>query len=182
MRKLLLLVLLIFVSGCAPWVQVGGLYESREDKFQVELPKGWMKSRQSDELLITRDGILLQTITITRLDIKHEFKNTKKKLVKGMLPEEVSEIILDNISSDTEVASFEIIESSPAKIGGLSGLKAVFKYNTKGGLKYKSIYYGFMDGEVFYGLRYIAAQRYYFDKDLNVFDKVVNSFHIIKKA
>lgn len=182
MRKLLILFLIIFVSSCAPWVQVGGLYESGEDNFKIELPKGWMQSRQSKELLITRDGILLQTISIERLDIKHEFKNTKKKLAKGMLPEEASEVILDNISSAPEIAGFEIIESAPAKIGGMSGFKAVFKYNTKGGLRYKSIYYGFMDGEVIYGIRYIAAQRYYFDKDLNTFDKVVNSFHIIKKA
>lgn len=182
MRKFLLLVLFVFISSCAPWVQVGGLYESNEDNFAVELPNGWMKLRQSNELLITRDGILLQTITIKRLDVKHEFKNTKKKLIEDMLPEEVSKVVLDDISSNSEVAGFEIIESGPAKIGGMSGFKSVFKYNTKGGLKYKSIYVGFMDGPIFYGLQYIAAQRYYFDKDTNTFDRVANSFNIIKKA
>ncbi len=180
-RFLFVLLPLFFVSACAPWVQVGGLYTSDSHEFTVELPEGWMKLRQSEQLLITRDGILLQTITVENLGVAHEFKNTKKKLSKGMLPQEVSEVILDNISADPQLTSFEIIESAPARIGEQQGFKAVFWYGTKGGLKYKSVYFGALDGDRFFGLRYTAARRHYFDKDADTFDKVVKSFRLIKK-
>jgi hypothetical protein len=181
MRKFLFIFLTVVV-GCAPWIQVGGLYTSDGKDFSADLPEGWMRLRQSEQLFITRDGILLQTITVESLNASYEFKNTKKKLSKGMLPQEVSEVILDNISSDQQMSSFEIVENSPAKIGGLTGFKAVFSYGTKGGLKYKSVYYGALDGERFYGLRYTAARRYYFDKDISTFEKTVSSFRILKKA
>lgn len=56
--------LFITIIACAPWVRVGGLYKSDSHNFSVELPQGWMKSNTVDHLLITRDGILLQSIVI----------------------------------------------------------------------------------------------------------------------
>jgi len=178
--KKYLYIILIFVVGCAPWTQVGGLYKNESHNFSVELPQGWMKWNQGEHLLITRDGVSLQYIQVGRTKLEDPLKHTKKKFSRGMLPQEAAEVYLDNLASNSNILNFEVIENVPVAINGISGFKAVYTYKDKDGLKLKSIYYGFIVGDWIYGICYNAAQRYYFDKDINIFDKVVESFKLIK--
>ena len=181
MKKILLIVLML-AMGCAPWVQVGGLYKTESHNYSVDLPQGWMRWNQGDDLLITRDGVLLQNIQIARLNIEEPLKHTKKKFSKGMLPQEMAEIVLDNIASNKDVLDFEMIENSPIRISENSGFKAVYTHKNNDGLKIKSVYCGFIADKWFYGINYNAAQRYYFDKDIKTFENVLKSFKLIKIA
>lgn len=178
--KRFLLILLLFIAGCAPWAQVGGVYTSKPHNFSVELPNGWMKFNTRELLYTTRDGVLLQNIIIERVNIEKPLKHTKKKFAKGMLPQEAAGVVLDNISSDETVLNFEVIENIPARISGFPGFEVVFTYKNKNGLRLKSILYGFIVDEWFYVIRYTAAHRYYFDKDLETFRRVFESFKLIK--
>ncbi len=180
--KKLLGILFIFVIGCAPWTQVGGLYKNESYNFSVELPQGWMKWNQGEHLFITRDGISLQYIQIGRVKIEEPLKHTKKKFSKGMLPQEAAEVYLDDIASNSNMINLEVIENLPATISGIPGFKAVYTYKNKDGLKLKNIHYGFIMENWVYGINYNAAQRYYFDKDTNQFEKVFESFKLIKTA
>jgi hypothetical protein len=180
--KRFLYIPLIFLVGCAPWTQVGGLYKNESHNFSVELPQGWMRWSQGEDLLITRDGVLLQNIQIVRQNIEDPLKHTKKKFSKGMLPQEAAEVVLDNIASNQNILNLEVVENSPATISGIPGFKAVYTHKNKDGLKFKSIFYGFIVGDSFYGINYNAAQRFYFDKDIQTFDNVVESFKVIKTA
>jgi len=179
------IILLFLMVGCAPkapWVQVGGLHNMESQDFSVELPQGWMRVNQGDYLFITRDGFLLQYIRVIRLDIEQPLRYTKKKFSKSMLPQEVAEVILDNISSDQNVLDFNLLENIPVKISGISGFRAVYTYKNKDGLKIKGIYCGFITDKWFYGIHYSAAHRYYFDKDVKTFEKVLESFKLLKTA
>jgi hypothetical protein len=181
MKKILLLILMLSMS-CAPWVQVGGLYKMESHNYSVDLPQGWMRWNKGDDLLITRDGVLLQNIQIVRLNTDEPLKHTKKKFSKVMLPQEVAEVILDNIASNKDILNFQLAENSPLKIGENSGFRAVYTYKNKDGLKIKSIYCGFILDKWFYGINYNAPQRYYFDKDFKTFENVLKSFKLVKTA
>lgn len=181
MRRVLLIVFLI-ITGCAPWMKVGGLYTSKPHSLSVELPNGWMRFNTRKCLYITRDGVLLQNIIIERLNAEKVLKHTKKKFAKGMLPQEAAGIVLDSISSDPRVLNFEVMENVPARISGFPGFRVVFTYKNKGGLRLKSIFYGFIADEWFYSIQYTAALRYYFDKDFGTFKKVLESLKLIKTA
>ncbi|OGP71747.1 MAG: hypothetical protein A2W09_05090 [Deltaproteobacteria bacterium RBG_16_50_11] len=175
-------IILLLTAGCVqgPWVQVAGLYNMDSQNFSVELPPGWMRLNQENYLLITRDGAPLQNIRVLRLNVETPFKYTKKKFSASMLPHEAGEVILDNIASDQNISDFSLLENTPLKISGVSGFRAVYTFKNKDGLKIKSIYCGFIADKWFYGLNYNAAQRYYFDKDVGTFEKVVGSFRLIK--
>jgi hypothetical protein len=179
MKKILIFILMLSM-GCAPWVQVGGSYKAESHNYSVELPQGWMQWSKGNDLLITRDGVLLQNIQIVRLDTDKPLKYTKKKFSKGMLAQEVAEVVLDNIASNKNILNFEIVENTPLRISGNSGFKAVYTYKNKDGLKTKSVYCGFIADQWFYGFNYNAAQRYYFDKDIKTFENVLKSFKLIK--
>lgn len=181
MRKHLY-ILLIFLVGCAAWTQVGGLYKNESHNFSVDLPQGWVQWNRGEHLLITRDGISLQYIQIGRTKVEDPLKHTKKKFSKGMLPQEAAEVALDNMASNPNVLNLEVIENSPAILSGIPGFKTVYIYKNKDGLKLKSIYYGFIVGDSFYSINYNAAVRYYFDKDIKTFERVVESFKLIKTA
>jgi hypothetical protein len=181
MKKLLLLVTVtVLLGACAPWVRTGGPYIATEANFSMDLPDGWMRRNIKDYFFITRDGADLQYIMAENIHVTDTLKHTKKKFRKGMLPLEAAEVILDNIASDSSNHGFEIKENKSVKIDGKSGFRAVFTYKTDDGLKMKGVVYGVMLGEWFYGMQYAAPQRYYFERDLVTFERVVASVHLIK--
>jgi hypothetical protein len=172
--------LALLVVGCAPWVRVGGVYHDSDRNFSVDLPQGWMKSGLDKRVLITRDGVLLQAIVIERLKTTDELQYTKKKLEPSMLPQEAAEVIADNISANPSITGFTVLENAPTTIATRLGFKLLYQYKNKDGLQCKGMYCGFLSGDWFYALQYTAPTRYYFDKDVGTFEKVLNSFTFIK--
>lgn len=175
------LVLTTLLWGCATWVAVEGKYSMSSQNFEAELPNGWRKYNPSrDTLIITKDGLPLQQIQIMRRAIDKELPYTKKKFSKEMLSQEVSEVVIDNIVSNPNIMNQQFIENAPAQIGGYSGVKLVYTYQTKAGLTQKGVIYCFLSGDWCYEILYEAPERYYFAKDLPSFEKVVESFRLIK--
>jgi len=177
-RSFLICVIIVFVAGCVPWIRTGGLYSAPAQNVTVELPDGWMRLNSDDYLLITRDGVMLEYILIEKIYIEDNLRHTKKKFRRGMLPQELAEVILDNIGSNQNNLKIKVISNVPQKISGHSGFKAIFTFNNKDGLKYKSIYSGFMSGDYFYGVRYNASHRHYFARELETFKRVVASLKL----
>jgi hypothetical protein len=175
MRKLCWLLLLL-LAACGPWTQAGGVY--RTTSYTTELPAGWMRSNTVDYVLITRDGLFLQYIAIVQRDVDTAFKYTKKKLKRGMMPQEAAEVVLDDLASNTSITNFDIRENRPAKVSGAPAFKAVFTHKDTDGLRYKTVYYGVLKDDVFYGMRYTAPARHYFDADLRTFESVMANFRL----
>ncbi len=181
MKKLTVLVMLILLAGCAStWKQAGGRYESTSQNFVVEIPQGWMELDSTDYLLISKDGPFLQYMYAKRRHVDQPFEHSKMRMQKGMTPEEAAKVLLNEISSDQSLYGLEVTEQSSVEIGGHQGFRIQFSYENQTGPKIKTIYYGFLDGEWLYNIRYSAAERYYFDKDLETFDKFVRNFRLLR--
>ncbi|OPY13081.1 MAG: hypothetical protein A4E70_02046 [Syntrophus sp. PtaU1.Bin005] len=181
MKKCWLVLILLVLTACAPWVKVGGDYRAEPENYSVTLPEGWMKSNTVTGLLVTRDGVLLQTIRVGRFNVDQELKNTRKKYSRNMLPQEMADVAIDNIKSDPLITNFKLLESSPATLSGIPGSKIVYEFKTKEGqLRFKCIHYEIMSGEWIYGIWYRAAARHYFDKDVQTFETVSQSFRLLR--
>jgi len=176
MRKKLLFVILIFMMGCAHGVQNG----DSTHNFAVKIPKGWWRLDTDKYFLITKNNPYLQYALIQERPIDKAFRHTKRILKRGMLPQESADVILDEISADNNIINFELIENMPATINGHEGFKILFTYQDKDGSTFKTLYYGFIKGNIFYNLRYTAAKRHYFQKDLKTFENILDSFRIIE--
>jgi hypothetical protein len=181
-KKLLILLALLVMGGCGPWLKAEGPFISDSLNFSMDPPQGWMRRNTDKYLLVTRDGILLQKIVATRmsLDEEKQFRHTKKRVTAGMLPHEVVEIVLDDVQSDADNLNFEVKENAPATVAGKPGFKVVFTYRTKEGLKYRCVQYGVLWGNDLYSIFYSAPERHYFDKDLPAFDNAVKSFKLTR--
>jgi len=182
--KVVLLGASLFLGGCVtlPWYPTAGVYTSTAENFAVELPKGWMRLNSDEHLLITRDGVLLQQVAVERARVDQPLKNTKKTLARGMQPQAVAEVIVDNFMSSERMLDVKVQENRPVQIGPHRGFRLVYAHRNKDGLRFKSVLHGFLAGDVFYSIRYTAAERYYFAKDLPTYEQVLASFRLIRPA
>ena len=180
MKKLIpLLICLLFLFNCVSAAQERSLKNLPDADFSVNIPYGWWKPEYTSKFLLTKDGPFLQYVLIQQRPLKKPFRYTKKKIRKGMLPQEAAGIIIDELASDRYLMNFSVIENTPATIDGHAGFKIRFTYKDKKESQFKTLYYGFISGNFFFNLRYSAAARHYFDKDIDDFEKIVSSFQQI---
>lgn len=184
MRKFPPAVLALFLlAGCATarWANAPGEYRFKGGHFVLSIPEGWFvwQDPKATRVVITRDGLPLQQILAGRVAIKDSLPNTKRKFEPGMLPQETAEIVADSFASDKRLGNFRLLENVPATVAGQPGFRLTFRAKDEGGLREKHVIYGFLSGEWFYFLRFTAAERHYFDRDLAAFEQVVRSFRLI---
>jgi len=177
MRKILCLMIL-FTASCASWNPMGKSPQSCSHTFTVQFPEQWKKMELGKHLMITREGPFSQYILVQERHVDQAFGHTRKKINRGMLPQEAAEVVLDEIASDRYVLDFQVLENLPATVNQYDGFRIVFTYRTKDGSVFKTLYYGLLHGEWFYSLRYNAAEGHYSDEDVETFKKVLESFEI----
>ena len=181
MKNILVFIIFLFlISGCASVAQERSLENLPVNDFFVTVPEGWWKPKHINKYLLTKDGAFLQYVLIQQRPIDLPYRHTKKKLNKRMLPQEASDIIIDEIASDRRIINFNVIENTPAMIDGHDGFKILFTYKDKKGSAFKTLYYGFISGDSFFNLRYNAAMRHYFEKDIADFEQILSSFKVVK--
>jgi len=147
--------------------------------FSVDIPDGWWKPEYTNKYLLTKDGPYLQYVLIQQRPLNKAFRYTKKKIRRGMLPQEAAGIIIDELASDRYLMNFSVIENAPATVDGHAGFKILFTYTDKKGSQFKTLYFGFVSPDSFFNLRYCAAARHYFEKDIAAFDQIINSFKLV---
>jgi hypothetical protein len=179
MKLLCAIILLSWLYGCSLWVPVGGKYVSAEHQFETELPLSWRRMQSTREgLILTRDGLSLQALKISRNPLDKEFQFTKRKLHKGMLNQEVAEVVIDNLRSNQSISNFEILENVPVELSGYPGFKIVYSFQTKENLKKSGIYYGSLVNQWQYYLFFEAPARHYFSRDQASFEQIKKTFRI----
>jgi hypothetical protein len=174
---LILLTLIGLITGCCGWKAVDGDFQA--DTYRMEVPGGWMKFDSGAYVMISHDGPYLQYILFQERPLERPFRHARKRLTADMLPQEAAQTVIDDLSSDPMVANFAVIENAPAVIDDHDGFKLLFSYRDREGLFLKTAYYGFIQGQSYYSLRYTAPQRYYFDKDIEVFESMLAKFHLL---
>jgi hypothetical protein len=170
----------------ASWSPVGGAQVIENEGIEVEWPQDWMKftPAEADEnakkegwlLTITRDGMGLQSIILKKRSIDHGFSHTQKKATPGMLPQELAELVLDDIRANPNLIDPQLVETSPSTFDGVPGYKVVVRYRNKAGLSKQAVQYGCIEKGLLYTLTYDAPQRHYYALDLPTFEAVKNSF------
>lgn len=180
------------LSGCISptWVSGAGKQTSSQEtaNVTVDAPVGWMrlnadpslvlgkKEHKYEPLLIlVRDGITLQMVRVIRQRIDGELDFSKKKLTKEMLPQELADALFDDVRSDPDKGSQELLESAPALVGGQTGFRLAYRYTTMGGLRREAVHYGAIKEPWVYGLIYDAPRRHYFQKTLSDFEHMKES-------
>ena len=179
--RLIMIIILLVNAACVSADRAGGSSGSSPYNFTINYPDEWKRLNTERFLIIAKDSRPFpQYILAQQRPIDKPFGHTAQLLKREMPPLDAAEIIVEEIQSDDSLLDFKVAEIVPALVGGYNGFRMVFTYKTKKSYKFKSIYYGFLRGEWFYTLRFIASEKYLLDKDIETFHRVLNSFKILK--
>ena len=177
MRRLLpVIAAVLLLAGCGNWARTGGRLE--QDGRSLDLPAGWYRLKDVGYLLMTKDGPPLQSVTARRYPVDMPLPCTARTVSEGMLPAEVAEAVLDDLSFDERIGHFEVLENRPAPVAGKPGFRLSFVGRDRQDLAYRSVVYGVLAGRWLHLIRYDAPQRYYFDRDLAAFEAVAASIRL----
>ena len=176
------LLLAMLLSGCvSTWVKVddsGRNYQ--HEQYSSTLPAGWLRIENDDGLVLSKDGILLQYISILYRPHEKAFKNTEKDTSATMLPSELAELTIAEIKAGQEegVPSLRILRNEPVEIAGRTGFGLHLQYKTTDGLRMEMLLRGIVDEDGFYLVKYTAPTLHYFDRDRQVYEAVVKSIQL----
>jgi hypothetical protein len=161
-----LLLSALTLAGCSHWSSLDSTYVHDQRNIEVTFPKGWRRDATvSDATLATKDGVTLQWIRISRFKVDDDLPYTKRKLANTMLPQEVSEVAMDNLRSREGCTGFRVLENAPDSLCGLAGFRALAEWKSIDGLRMRDLVYGVMYDERYYEILYEAPLRYYFGRD-----------------
>lgn len=167
-------------QGCAltTWTQLKGMvYKDGARRFEAEMPEGWMRLNAGNYFLITKDGVLLNRITVERVLLNKKLEFTKKVFAEGMSAFELSEVEVDNMKANPEYTRFQLISNKPQEADGRDGFRLEYFYVSKN-LDVHGIHQGFIYDKWAYRIRYEAADRHYFDKYKKDFERFIETFRI----
>jgi len=171
--------LLFLAIACGCGGHLGDSSESNSRKFSIVIPEGWRKLNSPEYLMITREGAFSQYILVQQRHVDKPFKHTENKLNRYMLPQQAADVIMDEIRSDSRVLNFHLSEYVRTRVNEYNGFRIVYTYKEKGGLNFLTVYYGVLEGDWFYCLRYSVEVKKYTDEDIETFEKVLDSFRIV---
>ncbi len=147
--------------------------------FSVDIPDGWWRVNTDRYFMITKDGAFKHYILVQERPLTAPFKNTGRVLEAAMLPHEAAQVIVDELSSDPNLTGFQMVENIPATVAGRPGFRLTFMYTDPAGIVFKTVYYGCIQGQRFYNLRYAASDKAYFTEAAwRRFATVLESFRI----
>lgn len=184
LRPACLFVVVNLLSGCATtWVK---LEESRvtdpEKTFTLHMPVGWVRAPTlRNDVLVTRDGVGVQFIKVSKRTHKNAFPRIKKESKPDMLPNELAELILAEIKSSQEMSAVEVISNQPTGIGQKVGVRLHLQMKNKEGLRYQTVVCALVDKGGVYEITYRAPVLHYFKRDLPAFEGAVQSFRLTEK-
>lgn len=146
---------------------------------KLELPPGWMKANGIKYgMVATRDGFNLQTLRFRRLGLGRPLPNTKKVISEGMRPDELAEVLIDDLRSDGTALALQVLETRPATVAGQPGFRALVQFKDPDGLRFKAVTSGVIIDGYAWQLTFVAAARHYFDRDLPLYEKALAGLRI----
>jgi hypothetical protein len=175
LRALIPLLSVLAVSGCATW-DPGGSPHRHRDGYTVTVPPAWtFHPALAGELIATRDGVILQRITVRQLKLPHKLPVSKRELKPGLGTYELAEIFADEGRSDRTLARFEVSTQSPVTIGGIAGLRYDYSFATEDGLRLSARRWLIPRGDHLWIATYLAPSRHYHERDLAIATTTIES-------
>ncbi|MGB5260025.1 MAG: hypothetical protein WBO34_05810 [Gammaproteobacteria bacterium] len=176
------LLLGLLLAGCATtWVKVdatGSQYQGKN--YSARLPVGWMRQESDKSVVLSKDGVLLQHITIEYRPHEKAFEKIEKDSSASMLPSELAELTIAELKASQEegLPSLEILHNAPFEIDGHTGFGIHLQYKTDSGLRMDMLLRGVADESGLYLIKYTAPTLHYFNRDRQVYDSLTESLQL----
>lgn len=177
---LISLLLATALCGCATFKLIKPKnVKWKNQSFSSVLPVGWViYSTPGNLLSLTRDGILLQFVCMSKTKTNKELPKSKKKITEVLLLQELAEIIKNEISLTDDISDFNVLSQKPADLDGLEAFRLEYEYRNKDLVGYHGIIYGFIFKKKYYEISYNALAQHYYGESLDAFENFIREFKV----
>lgn len=204
MKKILALMgIALLVSGCAPtpyWTLTDDLnHVAKSTSFQMNVPQGWVRTTQPvtweqvdvdgetrtlllESMGVTKDGVGIHAISVTRRYPETAFPSIKKKSMASMLPPEAADLYVSELRKRSGLERLKVLSNKPAKVADKQGFEVLMQYKNDDGLRIQILTLGFVDKTGFYTISYRAPYLYFYERDYSNFRNLVGSFKQLPAA
>lgn len=182
----LTLAAMVFAMGCIPqWKTIEKPeLTPKQANFKVTAPLGWVQLDGLEKVtFITKEGPGIQKIWIEQVHREKAFealfKKKETKLEKDVLVTELAEYYIADFKMVSQGVQVTHKETLPALIDDKQGFKILMEYANTEGLIFEVVTYGFLHEDHLYTLTLHAPRLFFYDRDLPVFESMVDSFTLI---
>jgi len=180
-----LLLLLLAPALALAWKlsEAGKPFTHAGSGYSVQFPVGWKYNKLafSDESGATRDGPFLQAIYVDFRAHKTAFKSLKQASSATMLPQDLAEKLVADMTKERGLENVTTLGSEPAELAGQPAFRLSFEYRApveRGAVRFREVVVGTVNARGLYLLGYRAPVIRYFERDLAAFDATLTSFAI----
>lgn len=167
---------LLFLAGCQIWNPGGKPFTGKDGAFNITVPSDWSQSTLGAEFVASKEGVILQHITVESRALKEPLKSSKRALKPDLAPFELAEAVADDLRANRELLSLEVKENSPVTLGGQPAFRLLFTFRTEQKLRLTEEVYGCIRGDKLWLVHYRAPSRHYFERDRAVFTEAMRTF------
>ncbi len=174
---------LLLLTGCVtPQWQLIEKPEltSAGSSYRIQGPVGWVQLTGIEkQTFITREGPTLQAIDVQQTPKDKAFENIDIKINDNILISELAQFYVAEFKAKNQALQMTRTDTIPFTIDEKQGFKVSLEFRNEEGLIFDVIACGLLFDDQFYTLVYHAPRLHYFERDLPVFNRVVESFEII---
>ena len=202
-RRLVLLAAAALAGGCAQvpyWTLTDDVNRVAKSKsFEFNVAAGWMRTTEArtyeqvmidgetqmmlyESMQLTRDGLALHAVTVTRRYPDNAFPTLKKKSRETMLPLEAADLYVSELKKRSGLEKLVVLSNKPARIGGKNGFQLVLQHKNDDGLRINIMTHGFVDRTGLYTVSYRAPALYFYERDMKDYMNLVASWRQTKAA
>jgi hypothetical protein len=164
-------------------VEEGQPFTHKGSGYTIQYPAGWryVKMPFGDETIATRDGPGLQAISVDFRKHKNAFRALKKDATPEMMPQELAEKIVAEITTAGSLQNMQVLSDEPTTLAGRPAFRLHLAYRTAvdaGSVRYESIVVGANSPQGIFLVRYRAPVLHYFSRDVETCEKTLATFAI----
>jgi len=186
-RRLAALVLLGVAATATAGTKVavqGEPFQSKSGGYAIEFPAGWKCAGSGKDSNASRDGYGLDAISVEVRKHKNAFRAIKKGSSEQALPQELAELLVDDIKAQGGNEGIEVLASEPAELGGRPAFRLHLRTRVVidvGALDYEQIIVGTATPDGLVLVAYRAPSLHYFAAHRQDFETALASFRFEAK-
>lgn len=176
----LTLAAIALLTGCTEptWTAMPGPHYDEEMQVTVDIPKGWSRLGNTDAIMLTKDGFLLNLIQISRTPYGQKYENTELTIQPGMTELDASQIVLEAMQADQDRSNLVILDNRPVMVAGSPGFRLEVTFKDADDLTIHEYLYVVLTPDSYLVAVARGPDRYYAEIMQGDFEKIVASIQL----
>ena len=168
------------LAGCATptWDATPGTHHSEKTGLTLDVPSGWSRYGNPLEIVLTRDGFLLNLIRINRTPYGEKYGDTELTLRAEISQLDASQLVVESMQADQKRRNLVLIDNQPVTVAGHPGFRVEISYRNEDNLTVHEIIYVALIPEAYLVALCRAPERHYIEAVSGDFERIVASLRV----